>query len=231
MINEIVIHSEEHEWNTDHYRIASFDVGSKNLGSVFETRYLDNRKCPIQTESFGLDDIRGDIHYNLTTYLNGILDELKKCHIIMIEKQLHNINHDMTVIEVHMIAYIAVMLRDVPPYPSLYIVDSRLKGDQLGCPKTTDLKTWAKAETKRQLKLQKQPDKLRELGRIREEVHPSDCKVTIEAFFHHCNMTPQHELAPQKFLDELPSDKKKKPKAKKAKGKFNPFKKPWYLKR
>jgi hypothetical protein len=132
-----------------------------------------------------------------------------------------------------MIAYISIMLKDNPPYPELWIVDSKLKGNELQCPKKTDLKTWAKEETKRQLKVQKQPDMLRVLAKMKEPVHASDAKVTIEAFFHHCNLTPYHDLAPKEFLDKLPNDRKKKKKSKTGAGnkKFNPFKKPWYLKK
>lgn len=221
MISRVKIHTDEHQWITDHYYVCAFDVGSKNLGCLFEKRYISGK---IETVFMYLVDIRGDVEFNLNNYLDSIFDDLNKCHIILIEKQLHKLSREMVEIESQIKTYISIKMKDVSPYVELYIVDSHLKGDTLGCPKNVDLKVWAVEETKRQLTLQDQKKKIREFTRLREPKHCGDCKVTIEAFFKYVFPETKlfHELAPKSFFDVLPKKEKKK------KQKFNPHKRNWY---
>jgi hypothetical protein len=142
---------EEQVWNSSFLRIASIDPGRKNFALRIEKRQRGpNPK--IQAEVFirktFSQSYNGDydtLYCEILAFLDSYLDLLKKCHYVLIERQLPN-NYQSVRVSQHVLTYVLVKLKDAQYLPIIAEVHPSLKGKMLSAPSNINsngLKKWA----------------------------------------------------------------------------------------
>lgn len=147
-------------WSKCEYRrVVSIDPGEKNFAIRIEVRpmFFDRpwtgpngvvvEKGKIVTEVFAKEcfedvmeeNVKEDqlyecnIYLNMTKFLDKFKCLLEKCHIFIIEKQLH-INYRTVRVSQHVLTYCYNLLADKEFLPLILEIDSKIKTRQLNAP-------------------------------------------------------------------------------------------------
>lgn len=186
------------DWKQNEYIIISIDPGIKNYAIRVESReridpdtkdekvgtikpLLYELLHPVMTKN---DPIEKAIN-NLTLFLNNHVELFKKCHMVIIERQMH-MNYKSSRIMQHTITYFMVHLKDAIRLPLIIELDSKLKGRQLGAPSGItegELKKWATREAMDLLYRRKDWVSYAKIQNEKKKDDLSDTVMQIEALF------------------------------------------------
>ena len=180
----------------DYYYILSIDPGKRNFCIRIEYRDLLTGK--IVSPVFEKIDIIGkeaedhlmlidSTYLKITNFLDKYIDTIKKCHIILIERQL-SINYKMIRLSQHVISYMSIKLKDNPNLPVLIEVSPKLKSGRLGAPKglsPKDIKKWAVVKALELLEIREDNKSIKSIQSAKggKKDDFADTIVQIEAFF------------------------------------------------
>lgn len=202
---------EERKWTDDFMQIVSIDPGSSNLAFYIERRYFNGKIIPVALDKVNIEEVKKEIensgrevnlsltYNNLTTFLDHFKDLYLDCHYIVIERQLPQ-NYKRVRISQHIISYFLTQLKDKGKLPSIFEIDSKLKGKMLLAPKHCDLKAWS--ITKAQEILNNRNDKysLEVIASFRKKDDLSDSIIQIEALFLFWGFSSQDQKPKLKII-------------------------------
>lgn len=177
-------------------QVISIDPGIRNLALRIESRGISNSNVPIKTVVFEKLHIKEEdrqlignvdqLYFLITNFLDAYLEIFKRCHIMLIERQLPT-NYRAVRISQHIISYFLFHFKNLTPsLPMIFEVDSKLKGKQLGFSKHLNergLKLWSVDYAKSLLVKRQDYIGLEILQKMKKKDDHSDCVLMIEAFF------------------------------------------------
>ena len=136
---------EDRKW-PDYINVVSIDPAIKNFAIRIEKWDINGIISPIFFTKINLMPNENDSPYiTLLNFFSTIKHHFLRTHIFVIEKQLPQ-NYKCVRVSQHAISIFMTITANTELLPSIYEVDSKLKGDYLGAPKSIgdkDLKKWA----------------------------------------------------------------------------------------
>ena len=177
---------ETRKWNTNYIQVFSVDPGLKNFTILIQRRMVNGMTYPLLYNKldFSSDDESSHFGY-LLHFFETHRELICGCHIFLIERQLPQ-NYKMVRISQHTISYIMFATLNNNLLPSIYEVDTKLKGIYLGV-KKSDGRDVKKVAIERAIELfTARNDKysLNIINEIKKKDDLADVVIQIEALFN-----------------------------------------------
>jgi hypothetical protein len=178
----------ERKWS-NYINVLSIDPGRVNLAVRIERWSIDKTITPLLFVKLDLEEDDAISPYiKALNFLDKNEELLLTVNIMVIEKQLP-FNYKCVRISQHLITYFMTLTMNNDLLPSIYEIDSKLKGECLGAPKSLndkDLKKWA--VTKAIEILEARGDKysldiLNNIGKKKDDL--ADTVVQVESLFNY----------------------------------------------
>jgi hypothetical protein len=178
-------------WDKDYVNVISIDPAILNYAIRIERRYKNG---DVKTIVFHKISISDKTDYdNSCNNLFTFLDKLKKHFItinfVIMEKQ-PNLNPKIERIAAYTIAYFVRELKNLPLLPSIFEINSKLKGRMLNVPKKLkriELKKWGIEVATSMLEDREDTFSLDILAGEKKKDDLCDTVIQSEAFFIYCD--------------------------------------------
>lgn len=174
------------QWNQGYINVVSIDPARKNLAFRIERWHTNNVITPIVFTKIDLEENEDvSMYVALLNFLNTHKKYLLQTHIMVIEKQLH-INYQAVRISQHIITYFMTISQDSELLPSIFELDSKVKGQYLGAPKNISekqLKQWAVTKAVEILTARGDKWSLEVIENTKKKDDLSDVVIQVEALF------------------------------------------------
>jgi hypothetical protein len=175
---------EERKWNLDYIQILSVDPGLKNYTILIQRRMTNGITFPLLYNKLDFTSDDESSHYGyLLHFFESQKELIKGCHIFLIERQLPQ-NYKMVRISQHTISYIMFQTLNNSLLPSIYEVDTKLKGIYLGVKKSDDVKKIAIERAIQLLTSRNDKYSLSVLNNTKKKDDLADVIIQIEALFY-----------------------------------------------
>lgn len=115
----------------DHLVLACFDPGLTNLGVCIQTRYRGGKIETNRLERFQFKDSDNVYADMVRKFDTELLDDLKRCHYIFVERQL-KVNYKALRAMQHILSYLVVRLHDSELHPIIIEVPPVIKSKAIG---------------------------------------------------------------------------------------------------
>lgn len=199
-------------WKDDYIQFGSFDPGVVNFGVRVERRYhsgpyagkitslLYDRVKPVNVEP---KKVR-TIYSSMTEYLSSHDEELRGCHIFVIERQMA-VNYQSVRMQQHVQSYLMTTYKNSPLLPIIVEIDAKAKLHKLGCPthfNKNGYKKWSEVKAAELLKLRGDTDSYNKLAKAGKKDDLADVVCQIEALcvIYGFFLTPETPYIPPSII-------------------------------
>lgn len=186
------IHSEGYvrAWKEDYRQVVSIDPGINNFAFRIERWSSDGKVTPVAFEKGNFKlyitaKASCSLYLAIIQFLEKYSKQIAESHFVIIERQPPLKVANIRLMQ-HLITYFTLTLRDLPQYPILLDIDPRLKGKQLGAPKSLNekaLKQWAIEKANEILTLRGDKWSIGVINFYKKKDDLSDTVCQVEAFF------------------------------------------------
>ena len=178
---------EERKWNENFIQIVSVDPASKNLAINISRKYINGMTTPVLFTKIDLtvNDTQSEYDY-LLKFLESHRSLLLQTHVYCIERQLPQ-NYKMVRIAQHLITYIMTICLNNHLLPSIYEIDTKLKGQYLKVKKSDDVKKIGIDHAIELLTLRNDKWSLNVLNSNKKKDDLADVIIQVEALFKELN--------------------------------------------
>lgn len=194
-------------------RVISIDPGIANFCIRVEERPIDFTvkippksllyvKLKLSKEAQQLTESNECIYYkSLFDFFELHLALFQSCHLVIIERQMP-FNYKATRIAQHIITFFMIYLKNLSHLPAIYEIDSKLKTDELGAPKTLNdrgIKQWTPIKAVELLEMRGDTESLSILNKNKKKDDLSDVICQIEGLFSFLGLPLTADTIPLKL--------------------------------